>query len=353
MGVQAYNNTDELASYKKIVSQILPTFSASGSPNLANDVVALEKELAAAVASYQNPRYVQSYNPMSVKETESLLPQIHYDDIISHFAPSDYHADRLIIDSPPYLEAVSNILCNTPRETVQAFLKWRVIDTYAPNVIDSKMKPLQDLISQHNPYDYKERWKTCVSKLETPEDLGWILARFYVMKWFPPSSKKLGTRIVSDLKDRFYTVLGQTTWLSEGEKKEGIQKVKNIDVQMGYPSENPNTTDASSVQQYYADIKITDNFFTNELSVAKSDLNRQWSKLGKPPPSSDWQITAPAINGAFRELEMYIFFTAAVMQPPVFYGPTAPGYVNYGLFGASAGHELSHGRFRLADRRLR
>lgn len=343
MTAGAYSNPNQLASYKKVVNQVLPAFSSG---NLANDVVALEKNIADATENHGNYGYADSHNYMSLKEIESLLPQIHYGDIISHFAPSDYHPHRLVVGSPSYLEALSSILCNTSRETVIAFFKWRLIEVYAPDVMDSKVQPLQEYIQSGlllNKDAPEERSMTCTTGLKNRSDLGWILSRFYVMKYFPPSSKELGTTMVTNLKERFETVLSETSWMKPDERKEGIQKVKNIDVQIGYPVVNPNVTDASSVEQYYSDIEITDDYFANEVSASKADVNRQWSLLGKPPLGSNWDIMPVQINNAFFPIQLYILSTAAVMQPPVFYEPTAPGYLNYGLYGASAGHEITHG----------
>jgi endothelin-converting enzyme len=39
---------------------------------------------------------------LSVKETEALVPEISFTDIISSLAPHDYKGDRLIVGSPSY-----------------------------------------------------------------------------------------------------------------------------------------------------------------------------------------------------------------------------------------------------------
>ncbi len=52
-------------------------------------------------------------------------------------------------------------------------------------------------------------------------------------------------------------------------------------------------------------------------------------------------MTAPTVNAYYDTSGNEIVFPAGIMQFP-FFGGDLPGYVNYGGFGAVAGHEISH-----------
>lgn len=52
-------------------------------------------------------------------------------------------------------------------------------------------------------------------------------------------------------------------------------------------------------------------------------------------------MTAPTVNAYYNPAGNEIVFPAGIMQFPVF-GSELPNYINYGAFGAVAGHELSH-----------
>ncbi|KAI9043716.1 M13 family metallopeptidase [Aspergillus affinis] len=340
-----YNNTKLVAEYTQVVEKVLAGFVGGESAHGLNDVVALEKKLADATPDTASQEDVTKYyNPLSIKDTQSLLPQISFSDIISNLAPSDFRTDRLIVGSPSYMKSLSKILSDTSRETVQLFFKWKLIQAYGDDIEDPKIKPLRELnnkLAGKNPQATQDRWRKCIDVLD--EDLGWILSRFYVLNAFSEESKKLGDQIISDIKERFIFTLHQTEWMSPEVRKLGIQKVGNIVQKIGYPTKSPNVMDPADVEKFYADLKVSnETLFENSLAVAKFDLHQQWSKLGKPTDRNEWGMTAPTVNAYYNPPGNEIVFPAGIMQPPAFYGPAAPLYLAYGAFGAVSGHELSH-----------
>jgi endothelin-converting enzyme len=114
--------------------------------------------------------------PLSVKETEALVPEISFTDIISSLAPHDYKGDRLIVgieassttsakawmifhckksrmvslgvsfkrtDNAFNMKALSVLLKDTPRETILLFLQWKIIQAFAEVVEDASIEPLR------------------------------------------------------------------------------------------------------------------------------------------------------------------------------------------------------------------
>jgi endothelin-converting enzyme len=138
------------------------------------------------------------------------------------------------------MEALSKILDETPREVIQLFFKWKVIQRYAEHIESAEIEPLREfnnVLVGEDPQAKKDRWRKCIGTLD--DDLGWILSRFYVLSAFSEKSKKLGDQIVSDIKERFVFTLDQTSWMSPEVRKLGIQKVGNIVQKIGYPTKSP------------------------------------------------------------------------------------------------------------------
>ncbi|KAA8646364.1 M13 family metallopeptidase [Aspergillus tanneri] len=340
-----YNNTNLVAEYSKVLDEVLAKFVDTKTDSAISDVVAFEKRLADVTPDTQSQEDVTKYyNPLSVKDTQSLLPQISLSGIIAALGPTDYKTDRLIVGSPSYMKSLSTILKETPRETVQLYFQWKIIQAYVDYIEDVKMKPLLEFnnkLAGKNPQATEDRWRKCIATLD--EDLGWILSRFYVLDAFSEASKNLGDQIVSDIKERFMFTLHQTDWMSPEVRKLGIQKVENIVQKIGYPSKSPNVLDPADVEKYYADLKISNNtLFENSQAAAKFGLRKAWSKLGMPTDRNEWSMTAPTVNAYYNPPGNEIVFPAGIMQPPTFYGPAAPLYLAYGAFGAVSGHELSH-----------
>ncbi|KAL4782410.1 hypothetical protein BJX76DRAFT_332717 [Aspergillus varians] len=344
--IEYYNDTQTVSDYTTVVEKVLGGFFESRKKSkLIKDVVELESRLASKTPDTATQEDVTKYyNPRSIEETRSLLPQIVLSDIISDLAQSDYKTDRLIVGSPSYMESLSKILNETPREIIQLFLKWKIIQRYAEHIESGTLEPLREfnnVLAGKDPQAKKERWRKCVSTLDA--DLGWILSRFYVLSAFPEDSKKLGDQIVSDIKERFVFTLDQTAWMSPEVRKLGIQKVGNIVQKIGYPTKSPNLMDPTDVGKYYQNLSISnDSFFENGIAVARFETENNWAKLGKPTNRNEWEMTASTVNAYYSPSGNEIVFPAGIMQPPVFHGPAAPLYLTYGAFGAVSGHELSH-----------
>ncbi|KAB8212336.1 hypothetical protein BDV34DRAFT_231853 [Aspergillus parasiticus] len=341
-----YNSTETVKEYTTVVEKVLGEFAASsGTKHHLRDVVTFEAKIADVTPDTQSQEDVtKSYNPRTIEETQSLLPQISMSDIISALAPSDYRSDRLIVGSPSYMKALSSVLSDTPREVIHLYFKWKIIQTYADEIEDPKIQPLREFnnrLAGKDPQATEERWRKCIRSLD--DNLGWTLSRFYVLDSFSEASKELGDQIVSDIKERFVYTLRQTSWMPSEVRDLAIKKVGNIVQKIGYPTKSPNVMDPGDVEKYYQRLRVTnETFFENTVAAAKFDLHNEWSKLGKPTDRNEWGMTAPTVNAYYNPPGNEIVFPAGIMQPPAFYGPSAPLYLAYGAFGAVSGHELSH-----------
>jgi endothelin-converting enzyme len=78
---------------------------------------------------------------MSLKNADSLTPQIHLASIINKLAPSDFKTNRLIVTSPDYMKNLSSVLSSTSKEVLQTYFIWKVIQTYAPAIEADELMP--------------------------------------------------------------------------------------------------------------------------------------------------------------------------------------------------------------------
>ncbi|RHZ47044.1 M13 family metallopeptidase [Aspergillus thermomutatus] len=340
-----YNSSETVSEYTEVVKEVLGKFVGQDMQVPVEDIVLFESKLANATPDTQTLQDVEKYyNPRTFDQIESMLPQISLSTMVSALAPPDFKTDRLVVASPSYMQSLSNILNETPRKTIHQFFKWKIIQAYVDQIEDAKITPLREFsnkLAGKDPKATAERWRTCIKSLD--QGLSWSLSRFYVLDAFSKASKELGDQIILDIKQRFVNILHQTSWMSPEVRKLSIQKVDNIVQKIGYPTKSPNVMDPADVEKYYHDLHVfNETFFENELAIAKFDLQRAWSKLGKPTDRNEWGMSAPTVNAYYNPPLQEIVFPAGIMQTPVFYGPSAPLYLAYGAFGAVSGHELSH-----------
>ncbi len=175
-----YKNPEVVLSYSKMIGKVLEALLREAKPwpstflagytmkseDLAKSIVNLESKLADATPDAEDAQDVTKYyNPRSLAEVESLLPQLSVASVISSLAPHGYNPNRLIVGSPSYLEKLSNILEESTVEVLQAYFAWKTVQTYVYEVEDEALKPLRSFnnwLQGKDPDALEERWRTCV-----------------------------------------------------------------------------------------------------------------------------------------------------------------------------------------------
>ena len=363
-----YKNKDTVASYKKTIGEVLEALLHEAEHNstttnpletlehgryrsnreeLVRALVDFESRLAEASPDLEDAQDVTKYyNPRTLVETESLLPQVSFSSIFDNMAPRHYRADRLIINTPAYLKSLSKTLQETSKETLQAYFVWKVVQAYADKTEHSSLKPLTRFNNQmrgKDPDASEERWRKCVREVD--DDLGWILSKFFVGKAFSKEAKDFGDRIVYDIRHQFSEQLKTTEWMTKDVRKLAMEKVQNMVQKIGYPTKSPDILDPAALHQYYEALNVSKtDFFENALEANIFSTKRRFAALGKPTDRNEWGMTVPTVNAYFNPPGNEIVFPAGIMQSPVFYEPSVPQYLSYGAFGAVSGHELSHGK---------
>jgi endothelin-converting enzyme len=197
------------------------------SDDLVKDVISFETKMAALTLPEEDLNDVtKTYNPMTLDEVDLILPQVSLEHMIAELAPEGYHADKVIVSSPGYLNGLSKLLRKTSSETLSAFLVWKTIQRHASRIEDTALKPLKqfnNLLQGKDPDAIPERWRTCIASVDS--DLGWILSKFFVDNAFSAAAKQFGDQIVTDIKDSFVDILTDATWMTEEVRNRSIKKV--------------------------------------------------------------------------------------------------------------------------------
>lgn len=148
------------------MSLSLTDLSFLRSEGLVKSIVDFESRLAQVTPDSEDMDDVTKYyNPRSLEETDSLIPQILIPNIISSLSPEGYMPAKLIIGSPTYLTTLSSILQDTTKESLKAYLVWKTVQTYAHAAEDEALKPLLRFNNQlqgKDPDAVEERWRTCI-----------------------------------------------------------------------------------------------------------------------------------------------------------------------------------------------
>lgn len=162
--------------------------------------------------------------------------------------------------------------------------------------------------------------------------MGDALGKLYVEQYFPPKARVQVQDMVKNIKAAFVRRVEAIAWMTPQTKREAIEKVRTIEVGVGYPDH----------WRDYSGLRIgPDTAYANAQAAQKLDYYQQLDKIGKPLDRREWWMNAQLVNAVNLPVQNALNFPAAILQRP-FFDPTADAAFNYGAIGAVIGHEISH-----------
>ena len=184
---QYYNRTEIVKLYKATIGATLEgllkeahdnkltIFRGLDSPHILNkdlvdDIVSLESRMSVASPDIEDLQDITKvYNPRTLEEAESYNQQISIKTIIKSFA-GDHKPAKIIVISPEYLQTLSSILASEKRATIQAYLAWKIVQSYGGNIEDDAVEPLRrfnNILRGQDPDVKSERWKKCLGVVDS------------------------------------------------------------------------------------------------------------------------------------------------------------------------------------------
>ncbi len=241
--------------------------------------------------------------------------------------------DKYVVRQPSYIDAFATQFADTDLAAWKAYLKFHLLDAYASELTESLEQRHFDFHSTaiSGITEQEPLWKRAVNT--TSGVLGELVGQVYVERHFKPEAKKRMNELVENLKQAFAKRIESRDWMSEGTKKQAIEKLGLFTTKIGYPDE----------WKDYSKLSIDPNSLaSNVIASANFEHERDLKKLGGPIDRNEWHMTPQTINAYYNPTMNEIVFPAAILQPP-FFNMAADDAVNYGAIGAVIGHELSHG----------
>lgn len=320
---------EQLLSYATDMLKALGSQDAAGA---AERIMKIETGIAKRQWSKtENRDPEKTYNLKSVVEAEALVTDFPVAAMLQTAGLGDQA--NIVIRQPSYFEQIGALLDEIPLEGWKSYLRFQIIDAYASSLTE-------DLERRHFEFhgkavsgtdEQQPMWKRAVDA--TGNVLGEVVGQLYVEKHFTATAKSRMNGLVENLKRAFAQRIESRPWMSEGTKKQAMDKLAKFTTKVGYPDE----------WKDYSELTITDeSAAANLIAAAKFEHERDLAKLGGPIDRNEWHMTPQTINAYYNPTMNEIVFPAAILQPP-FFNMKADDAVNYGGIGAVIGHELSHG----------
>lgn len=298
----------------------------------AHLVYEMEKSLAQNAMNAEEQRDVQKlYNPYTKGDLAKLSPGINWDLFFS--TQKIKMPDTLIVAHVTFLKELPNVIKKYSLNDWKLFLKWRVIHEAAPYLSFTIEKEDFDFFGKtlSGAKQMKPRWRR--AQVAVDKQMGEILGKLYVAKFFSNDAKEKVKRMVENLIAAYRERIATRTWMSEDTKKQANAKLDKLIKKFAFPD----------TWKDYTTLTIKrDSYWQNVVRTSEYEYKRKMDKLYEPVNKMEWGMTPPTVNAYYNPTTNEIAFPAGIMQVP-FFDFNADDAFNYGIMGSIIGHELSHG----------
>ncbi len=239
---------------------------------------------------------------------------------------------EFVVWQPGAVQGIARLVTTEPLETWKEYLRYHVIDDYAPvlpHPFAAEHFHFHDQILAGTPRQ-PERWRLAVDA--TSAALGEAVGRLYVERYFPPGEKARAEAMVRDIVAAFGRRIDQLEWMAPATRRMAKAKLASLRVGVGYPDH----------WRDYSGLRVAaGEALANRQRAERFEYQSNIAKLGRPVDRDEWVMNPQLVDAVNLPVMNAIEFPAAILQPPLF-SPAATAAMNYGATGATIGHEISH-----------
>lgn len=328
------NDSVSVQLRKKYLQHITNMFTIAGidtSLHSPKQVLAIETSIAQLQMKKEDARNRDlTYNKFNQSELLKLMP---------HFPLNTYltktkfiQQKQFIVGQVDFLKSMDQLFTTTSISNWKTYLKWLTLSSLSPLLskkleaenINFKQKTLLGILDQ--PAD----WKIGVQVVNA--NLGEVVGKKYVQKHFAPEAKIAMETLTQNLLKAYEINIKELSWMSKKTKKAALQKLKQINVKIGYPT----------IWKDYSQLRLNKTHYAENIFTCRQfEYNYKLAKLGTKVNRKEWFTPPQTVNAYYSQTKNEIVFPAGILQPP-FYNYNAENAVNYGGIGAVIGHEIGH-----------
>ena len=320
------------AAYTRYIEQMLRLSGERNPAAAAQAIVELETKLASSHWDrVRNRDREATYNLRTVAQLDAATPDFAWTRFLR--AAGGESTPAVVVRQPDYLEALNREIAATPLETWKQYLRFKVLDSYAPVLSRPFVKANFDFRSGvlQGVEEERPRWKRGVGAVQS--GMGEMVGRMYVERNFQPEARARMQQLVDNLMVAFREGIDELEWMSPETKVEAQAKLARFNTKIGYPDK---WREYSALELRAGDAAGI------AMRASQFGHQRMVERLGKPIDRSEWGMTPQTVNAYYSSTMNEIVFPAAILQPP-FFNLAADDAVNYGAIGGVIGHEISHG----------
>jgi predicted metalloendopeptidase len=325
--------------------------------------------------------YSRLYNEYTVDKAQTQFPQVNWTNFFTGVTSANSSGDEpptdkfdqrfILIQAQMYLPKLNDWLKSYTQDQTKLkdlvnYLIFRLVSPYMlfagppmefsrtrlPEQKSSrKMKSFGDLslpasFTGKSNDDLTEQETNCANFIMNM--LPYVSGRLYVDGSFPQEAHPDVAIMTGNVLAAFKGMLSGLSWMDEQSVLRAFNKIDNMIPNVAYPDFEQND---QQLDEYYAEfIRLTKDvdskqyeaFFQYVKILVRYQMRSMFIQVLQPGNRFDFLMSPAVVNDWYQPERNSITFTAAQLAPP-FYAIDYPKSVNYGAFGATIGHEMTHG----------
>ncbi|MEQ9007459.1 MAG: M13 family metallopeptidase, partial [Ekhidna sp.] len=237
-----------------------------------------------------------------------------------------------------FLKAIEKVLTQSKPDDIKAYLRWRLLDGFAPYLNHKFVKADFDFFGKHlrGEQELSSREARVINVMRH-EALGDIIGKIYVEKHFASQTKKEVADMANNIKEAFANRINNLSWMSNSTKQNALSKLRLLRIKIGHPEAWPDFT-----KLHINGDSVHSSYVQNVMNCFRFQFDKKVKALNQPINTEEWRMSPVTINAFYNALFNEIGIPAAILQPP-FYIAGANVAINYGGIGSIIAHEISHG----------
>ncbi|MBP6868878.1 MAG: M13 family metallopeptidase [Candidatus Pacebacteria bacterium] len=327
-------STRVLTAYKEHVEKIYVLMGRSPEEAKAEmeRFILLETKLAKVSMRKEDTRDAdKTYHKMTLAVLKKHAPEFVWKSYMERIGAEK--AKDVIVMQPQFIKAVSTLLDRISLSDWKSYMEWHLVNDSASLLSEEYVNTVFDFYGRvlMGAKEMKPLWRRVLGVVNG--QVGELLGKAYVEKYFSPEAKKKMLVLVKDLMTAYEARLESLDWMSAATKKKALKKLKALNTKIGYPDK----------WKTYKGLRISpDDYFGNVMRTNEFEHKRAMKKLVGAVDRKEWFMYPQTVNAYFAPNLNDIVFPAAILQPP-FFSVSADDALNYGSIGTVIGHEITHG----------
>lgn len=298
----------------------------------AEDILRFETEVARRHwTPTQRRDRLKNYRPMSRKALLDFAPGFDWHAFLEESQVDDQ--DSFIVTCDTAIQETAALMDQTSIDVLRSYLAFHLIDNQAPYLSKGYRDANFDFFKRTLSGIEEQRPRNLSALAYVSANLGEVLGRLYVDRYFPPENKALMQEYIHFIRNSFRQRIEQSPWMDKATKAEALAKLEGFVAKIGYPDK-------------WRDLSVIvikgDDLIGNNRRIQDWYNDDALAKLGQPRRPWEWALSPQTVNAYYSPTRNEIVFPAAILQPP-FFDPHADPAVNYAAIGAVIGHEMGHG----------